>query len=407
MAGWDVALTFGADTGELEKALQNAGQNIQKNLEKGASKNAGKPPPLPKYVSPAEKGFTAFQGGGMIGLLGMALGLPPMIADAFGMLVDGVKKLMDEARRLRNLSHETGLSTNELQRMQTFAESAGLNLETMAHAMAEFNKKMGQAKIQGSEVNAVMAKLGVGLNDINKGNFKFNDAIRALNASFKAGTDQATLMHYAVQLFGSSAEQLMPVIKGSIANMEIMQSLTLSNTETSINAMNQLSDNWTIFWNNLKTVMFEAVGFIAATMYTIRQRAFEVSSAMLAVASPKSAVRMFLASTAGMSDEQRLRSAANASMLMGAETQKEFLEEIKKSLGSNGVKLSPLGLSEAQGASRMQQMGGGDIVSAIAFTPMERIATATEETAKNTDVANQIMSEAVKVGVRGVIPISF
>jgi hypothetical protein len=37
----------------------------------------------------------------------------------------------------------------------------------------------------------------------------------------------------------------------------------------------------------------------------------------------------------------------------------------------------------------MQQMGGGDIVSAIAFTPLERIASATEETARNTAPQNQ------------------
>ena len=38
-------------------------------------------------------------------------------------------------------------------------------------------------------------------------------------------------------------------------------------------------------------------------------------------------------------------------------------------------------------------MGGGDVVSAIAFTPLERIATATEETAKNTAPKNLTPAE--------------
>ena len=59
-------------------------------------------------------------------------------------------------------------------------------------------------------------------------------------------------------------------------------------------------------------------------------------------------------------------------------------KEIEKQLKGNGKVLSPFGMSEAGAASQMQQMGGGDIFGAVAFSPMERIATATEETAANT-----------------------
>jgi hypothetical protein len=41
-------------------------------------------------------------------------------------------------------------------------------------------------------------------------------------------------------------------------------------------------------------------------------------------------------------------------------------------------------MAEAGAASQMQQMGGGDIFGAVAFTPLERIATATEATAEHT-----------------------
>jgi hypothetical protein len=65
---------------------------------------------------------------------------------------------------------------------------------------------------------------------------------------------------------------------------------------------------------------------------------------------------------------------------------KVFMDKIKElEGGKDGKKLTPLGLSEAQAASSIQQMGGGDIMSAIAFNPLERIAEATEQTAQNTD----------------------
>jgi hypothetical protein len=59
-------------------------------------------------------------------------------------------------------------------------------------------------------------------------------------------------------------------------------------------------------------------------------------------------------------------------------------KEIRKQLKGNGKVLSPFGMSEAGAASQMQQMGGGDIFGAVAFTPLERIATATEATAEHT-----------------------
>ena len=398
MASWDVALTFGADTTQLDAAMSNTGKNIEKKL---------KPPPLPKYVSPAEKAFTAFQGGGLLGLAGFALGIPGMITEAIGMLIDGVKKFMDEARRIRNLSYETGLSTSQLQKMQVVAESTGLSLDAMAHGMAEFNKKMGEAKIRGSEVNAVMSKLGVGLTDINKGQFKFTDAIIALNKSFKAGTDQATLMHYAVQLFGSSAEQLMPIIKGSTANMQILAQHTLSNSTIAINSMNELSDNWSIFWANLKTIMFEGVGIISASFFRVFHDIAAVATRIIALGDVKGAASFFMQTTAGMTDQQRMEEAARITASMNKEDAKSFLNAVQEAIGQGGTKLTPLGLSEAQGASRIQQMGGGDVMSAIAFTPLDRIADATQQTADNTDQGNKILEQISSGAVKAIVPISF
>ena len=62
----------------------------------------------------------------------------------------------------------------------------------------------------------------------------------------------------------------------------------------------------------------------------------------------------------------------------------EAKKEIEKQLKGEGKTLSPFGMSEAGAASQMQQMGGGDIFGAVAFTPLERIATATEATAEHT-----------------------
>ena len=66
------------------------------------------------------------------------------------------------------------------------------------------------------------------------------------------------------------------------------------------------------------------------------------------------------------------------------ENKKFFMDAYEFASGGKGKKLSPFGMSEAGAASQMQQMGGGDVFGAVAFTPLERIAKATEETAQNT-----------------------
>lgn len=87
----------------------------------------------------------------------------------------------------------------------------------------------------------------------------------------------------------------------------------------------------------------------------------------------------------GLSKEQQKAYFEEFGSLMGEDARKAYDKRIKELTETAGKKLTPLGLTEAQGASTIQQMGGGDIVSAIAFTPLERIATATEQTAKNTE----------------------
>jgi hypothetical protein len=87
----------------------------------------------------------------------------------------------------------------------------------------------------------------------------------------------------------------------------------------------------------------------------------------------------------GLTKEQQKAYFDEFGSFLSDEALASYQKRIKELTASNGKKLTPQGLTEAQGASTMQQMGGGDIVSAIAFTPLERIASATEQTAKNTE----------------------
>jgi hypothetical protein len=96
-------------------------------------------------------------------------------------------------------------------------------------------------------------------------------------------------------------------------------------------------------------------------------------------------------------EDEVTRKLKNAPRHMTAEERAKFVleeidddkkeaakKEIERQQKGKGTKLSPFGMAEAGAASQMQQMGGGDIFGALAFTPLERIAEATEATAEHT-----------------------
>jgi spermidine/putrescine-binding protein len=79
----------------------------------------------------------------------------------------------------------------------------------------------------------------------------------------------------------------------------------------------------------------------------------------------------------------------------------DFLNELNKQIyGEAGKKLSPLALQTAQGASSLQQMGGGDIVSAVAFSPAQQTA---ENTAKSAEELSKIRYMAEQESGRGIM----
>lgn len=370
MANAEVAVTVEANTVPLEKGLNDVTKEAAKS-GKDAQVKAG----------------------GFVSKLGTAYGIISSIFGAFMAGVNFVMKYAEIARELRNLSVSTGIPISELRKFDLQAKQAGISTQAMAHSIAEFNKNMGAAKIRGSEVNALMAKLGVGLTDLKNGTFTYNDALLALAASYEAGTDQATLMHYGVQLFGSSFEQLLPLIKqGTVDLKKGSQSLVDVNKD-SARGLASFADSWDAAWQTIENSAINVMGIVAnafaETLDIINNDTAALYHSIFS-SSPEVQGRdyandVFKQMSKGLSKDQQKAYFDEFGSLMGDEARKFYDKRIKELTEANGKKLTPLGLTEAQGASTIQQMGGGDIVSAIAFTPLERIAAATEQTAKNTE----------------------
>ena len=374
MASSEIVVTVGADATELEKGLND--------VTKEASKSG-------KEAQAKAKGFMS--------QLGTAYGAVKSVFGAMMAGVEFVMKYAQIARELRNLSVATGIPIGELRNFDLQAKQAGISTQQMAHSVAEFNKKMGEAKIRGSEANAAMTKLGFGLNDISNGTFTYKEALMALAAAHEAGTDSATLMHYGVQLFGSSFEQLLPLIKQGTVDMKKGSQSLVGLNKDSARGASRFADSWDEAMQTIENSFINVFGIIANvvgdTMDIINNDILALYHSIFS-SSPETqgkdyADDVFKQMSKGLTKEQQKAYFDEFGSLMGEEARKFYDQRIKELTKSDGKKLTPFGLTEAQGASSMQQMGGGDVASAIAFTPLERIATATEETARNTNPNNK------------------
>jgi hypothetical protein len=370
MANAELAVDVAANTVPLEKGLNDVTKEAAKS-GKDAQVKAG----------------------GFVSKLGTAYGV---ISSIFGALMSGVNFIMkyaEIARELRNMSVATGIPISELRKYDLQAKQAGISTQAMAHSVAEFNKNMGAAKIRGSEVNALMAKLGVGLNDLKNGTFTYKDALMALAAAHEAGTDQATLMYYGTQLFGSSFEQLLPLIKQGTVDLKKGSESLVGVNKDSARGLASFADSWDAAWQTIENTAINVMGIVAnafaETLDIINNDTLALYHAIFSsspeVQGTDYANDVFKQMSKGLTKEQQKAYFDEFGSLLGEDAKKAYDKRIKELTESQGKKLTPQGLTEAQGASTMQQMGGGDIVSAIAFTPLERIAAATEQTAKNTE----------------------
>jgi|GEM_PF-3354205 len=377
----DLSVTIGLDQTELEKGLADAGKTVGKMGGKGGK------PENPFQGAADTLSSPAAIGGLLGGPVGMLIGqFVEAFSGAINKVIDYVKELVAYATKLRNLSIATGVSTSQLQKLEGVAQASGVSLETLAHSMNEFNKRMGEAQRKGGEILPILAKLGIGLEDVRNGSFDSVTGMKALAAAYEAGTDEMTLAYYGNKMYGSSFEQLLPIIKRGSAAIDEYGLRTARNTETASFVLARLSDDWDNFWHNFKVVMMEGIAAIAFYFQTLSDLKNLIWVRSVAMVSPATAgILAEKTLSPAISKENRKMQLDLATAGLSEDEKKKFMDAYNAASGAKeGKKLTPFGLTEAGGASQMQQMGGGDIFGAIGFSPLERIATATEETAQNT-----------------------
>jgi hypothetical protein len=154
--------------------------------------------------------------GGIKGLAGAAGGL----GGALGALVPAVsvagmaalaKGAIDTADNFAKMSAKTGASVEQLSKFKQAADLGGSSIEEVGNSMLKLNRALGTG--EGPAIEALKT-LGINANNAN-GKLKSTDAIMLEVADkFKAMPDGANKSALAMDLFGKSGANMIPMLNG-------------------------------------------------------------------------------------------------------------------------------------------------------------------------------------------------
>jgi hypothetical protein len=375
----DLSVTIGLDQSELEKGLANAGKSLG---GLAGSVQAGKNP----FQAAANQLGTSQGIGSLLG--GPIGGVIGAFVDAFGAAISAVigkiKDLADYAQNIRLSSLTTGLSIDQVRTIEAIGKAFGVSLQGMVSASVEFTRRMGEARIKGGELTNILAKMGVGMDELANGTFNDQKAMKMLADAYAAGTDEATLLYYGTKMFGDAFKDLLPIIKAGSRAIDDAANIYKKADPGATSALGRLKNDLDNIFTSLTNIAIDGFGGFVEQVEGFMSDIKNIFT--LGFWNPFESLedkvkRRMENAPKHMTNEELVKFVLKG---FDPEEREKAEKEIRKQLKGNGKVLSPFGMSEAGAASQMQQMGGGDIFGAVAFTPLERIATATEATAEHT-----------------------
>lgn len=232
---------------KLGDEAKNSGDKVQELGDK-SEKSGDKLKILGTVADGVVKGMEA------IAAAGVAAGTA-----VIGMAVNSGKAADD----LNALSSQTGISTDDLQKFAYASDMIDVSMDTLTGSMSKLTKNMSNAKKGSGDAYDAFNQLGVAFTNAD-GSLRdnedvFNDAIRALGQIQNETERDAA----AMKLFGKSAQELNPLIKGGIDDLEKYskqaEDLGLILSQDALNGANAFNDQLDILKANA-TGAFQAIG---------------------------------------------------------------------------------------------------------------------------------------------------
>jgi hypothetical protein len=195
-----------------------------------------------------------------------------------------------------------GIGTRELQEFQHAARDTGVNLEALETGIRNLSRNLDEAANDSAQAREAFARLGVSWRD-SMGNVRdvvdvLNDVADSLN--LKTQAERAAL---AVQLFGRSGTQLIPLLKEGSKGMAALraetQQLGQVLSDDALKALDDMQDSFDKATNSIKVGFMKAVVEAKPVLDGIAIVLTNIGNAMAAIAEKVGPVASFFSSLIG------------------------------------------------------------------------------------------------------------
>jgi hypothetical protein len=214
---------------------------------------------------------------GALGALGVGLS-----AVGISNFVKGVANAADEVGKL---AQRTGVAAGDLQRLKFAAEMSGIGVGSLTTALQVMSRNLNNASEDSGEAAKGFQALGISVKNAD-GELKSSTQIMAEVAGrFARMQDGAQKTALAMQLFGKSGAELIPMLNEGQAGLEKMykeaERLGIVMSDDLIKASTAFNDNLSILQNEIKGLMVTAIAPFIQRLAEITTRFVEARQAGL------------------------------------------------------------------------------------------------------------------------------
>lgn len=149
--------------------------------------------------------------------LPVTIALTTAMAVVTGKVTDALRGMGNSAEQLGNLSDRFGMPVKEIQKLKIAADNSGVALFSVVRAQQAFTQSAEKIKIgnletsKTREAKAALDELKISAEDLK--NMKSEEAFRKVGAAISAIPDAAKRTQLAMDLFGRTGPQILPLLK--------------------------------------------------------------------------------------------------------------------------------------------------------------------------------------------------
>lgn len=221
-----------------------------------------------KSLADASAGGGAGRGGtdiaGLLGAAGISTGLLTG-AGVVAALGAGARAALSYADSLTKLSDRTGISAEQLQRLDAVASASGNTVDQVADAVNQFQKRLVE---ESDATTAALSSIGLSVSELRA--LSPDDQFFAIAKALQTIPDPAEQAATAMQIFGRSGAELLPTLK---ADIDALADSTVKMSDESVKALDDLGDAFGRVGRNAISAIGEAAGQMLAAIQAADKQA--------------------------------------------------------------------------------------------------------------------------------------